>query len=577
MKGSEELRGIPASPGVSIGPVFVYRPEEYCVLKHTMAPSQIPKEVVRFKAAIKKTKVELKALQRRVEKEIGAGHANIFMAHLQIMDDPVLMFESIGMVKKNRWNIEYALQQSINKLAHMIESLPDDLLRERSHDIRDVGRRMMKHLVGRVHETLADLDAPVVIVAPQLTPSDTVNMRREHILGFVTEAGGRMSHSAIMARALEIPAVVGLKHVTEMIQDNETVIVDGIHGVVVIRPTEAMVRHYSREREAYLAKEHELEKLRDVPARTQDKQTFSLMANIEISEEIALAEKHGASGVGLYRTEFLYLNRDTLPLEEEQYEAYRLVLERMNPRPVVIRTIDLGGDKIAQALHFTESNAHLKNLRAIRLCLAMPELFKTQLRALLKASVHGNLHIMFPMISTVEEFVQARKILQEAKRELKKEGVIVCSTIKIGAMVEVPSIAVSLEALAREVDFVSIGTNDLFQYLFAIDRTDEVLSSLYDPLQPAMLRLLNQVLHVAKRAGISVAMCGEMAGDPAMTVVLAGLGLKNFSMTPGSIPLVKKVIQHMKYDHAKKVAAKALTMSTAHDIRALLPRIHGIL
>lgn len=572
-----ELKGIPASPGIAIGPAFLYHPEEYCVLKHVIPSDQIAKELSRFRVAMKKTKQELGILQNRLEKELGSHHANIFLAHLQIIDDPTLTEDSIRMVKKEKCNVEYALSHAINRLAHMIETLPDPVLRDRGHDVRDVGRRILKHLVGRSHETLADLDNTVVIIAPQLTPSDTVNMRREHIMGFVTEAGGRMSHSAIMARALEIPAVVGLKQAMELVADNDTVIVDGVHGTLILRPTDAMIRHYSREREAYLAREHELEKLRDIPANTQDGVQLDLAANIEISEEIALAEKHGAAGVGLYRTEFLYLNRDQLPSEEEQYQAYRLVLERLYPRPVVIRTIDLGGDKIASSLRGEGTNGNLQNLRAIRLCLARPDIFKVQLRALLRASVHGHLRIMFPMITIPSEFHQAKRLLDQTRRELKLEGRRIRGVVKVGAMVEVPSIAIGLEALLKDVDFLSIGTNDLFQFLFAVDRTDEAQSNLYDLLQPALLTLLDQVIQKAKKAGVPMAMCGEMAGDPAMTVILVGLGLRSFSMTPGNIPLVKKVVQHVRSTQARQIARQALKLTTAKEIRALLPRIHGFL
>jgi phosphotransferase system enzyme I (PtsI) len=448
--------------------------------------------------------------------------------------------------------------------------MQDSYLKGRAADIKDVGRRALRNLLGKERETLATLKEEVIVVAHDLSPSDTASMHKEKVIGFATDMGSKTSHTAIMARALEIPAVVGLKNITQEIQAFDTLIVDGSHGSVIINPDEATRKRYRKDRESFELLEHELLKLRDLPAQTLDGHRVTLAANIEVPDEIKYVKEHGGEGIGLYRTEFLYLGRDDLPSVDEQFKAYKEVAQKFSSHSVIIRTLDLGGDKFLSYLNLAPEMNPFLGLRAIRLCLADIPLFKDQLRAILRASPYGNLKIMYPMISGVEEVKRANQILTEVKEELKKKGTPFNENLEVGAMIEIPSAALTCESIAQEVDFFSIGTNDLIQYALAADRVNENIAYLYQPLHPAILQLLKKIIDGAHRAGIWVGMCGEMAGEPLFTPILLGLGLDELSMSPVVVPEVKKIVRSLTLQEAKELSRKALELPTAQEIRALL-------
>ncbi|MBI3292677.1 MAG: phosphoenolpyruvate--protein phosphotransferase, partial [Elusimicrobia bacterium] len=452
--------------------------------------------------------------------------------------------------------------------------IKDEYYRERRHDIVDVGKKLLYHLSGTVRSTLADLHEEAVVVAHNLLPSDTFALPEQFIHGLATDIGGRTSHTAILAQSLEIPAVVGLKDLTTRVNTGDLLIIDGHEGLIIIHPDQFTVENYRREREIQRAEGRALEKLRDLPAQTHDGHRIHLAANIEIPDEVRGVLHHGAEGIGLYRTEFLYLNRDTLPTEEEHYQAYRQVAQSVLPYSVVLRTVDIGGDKLAAfdvGRSADEANPFL-GLRGIRLCLRYPGIFKTQLAGILRASVEGKLKMMYPMVSSVEELRQANAILQEVKRELKTKGVPFADPLEVGVMIEVPSAALIADLLAQEADFLSLGTNDLIQYTLAVDRVNENVASLYDPLHLGVLRLVRSVIEAGHRAGKWVGMCGEMAGDPLFTPILVGLGLAEFSVPPAAVPRIKQAMRAVTHAEAKALAQEVLAM-TEHE--AVMKRLRA--
>ncbi len=567
MNESNTLKGISASAGIVIGKAFIYSPEDIVISKYSIDISDVKNEITRFQIALKKTRQEIIVLKDKLGKEIGKVHANIFTAHLLILDDPMLTADTINEVKKSKFNIEHVFSQSLAKLTQMIESVDDPYFKERGNDIKDVGRRVLKNLVGKNRETLVDLKEEVIVFAKDLSPSDTATMHKEKVIGFATDIGGKTSHTAIMARALQIPAVVGLGNVTEKVTEGDIVIVDGNRGIILINPDEETIKKYSIELEKFIAFERELANLKDLKAQTKDDYLIKINANIEIPEEIPLVHKHGAEGIGLYRTEFLYLNKPNLPSEEEQFNAYRFVVEEMAPKPVILRTLDVGGDKFLSHLNLAKEMNPFLGLRAIRLCLAHPDIFRVQLRAILRASAYGKLKIMFPMISSVEELKKAKEFLEEAKKELKTDGFAFDENIEVGVMIEVPSAVLIADILAKEVSFFSIGTNDLIQYTLAIDRINENIAHLYNPLHPAILRSIKLIIDAAHKANIVVGMCGEMAGDSIYTSILLGLGLDSLSMSPIAIPEVKKIIRSTTLREAKDYVGKIFAMSTADEVK----------
>ncbi len=564
------IQGIGVSPGIVVGKAFVVDSEGLVLVHREIAPDLVEQEVERLIAAIRKTKAQLKRFQRKVKAELGPTHAAIFESHALLLDDPMLVDSTIQLIRKSRLDAEHAVAEILQKFIDKMEKFNDDYFRARTADFKDVVRRIQMNLTGVERHPLTHLEEKVIVVSYDLAPSDTASMDKDKVIGFVTEVGSRTSHTAIMAKAFEIPAVVAATGITKSVKPGDTIIIDGIHGTVIINPDHSAIKEYLVAQQKIAVKEQELTKLRNLPAETQDGVPMRLSANIELPDEVEHVKNHGACGVGLFRTEFLYLNRTDLPTEDDLYKAYKTVVKGIFPEHVVIRTLDIGGDKFVSHLNISkEVNPFLGN-RAIRFCLRHPGIFRTQLRAILRASVHGNVKIMYPMISGIKELIEANIILEKVKKELILEGIEFKKDIPVGAMIEIPSAAMTADILARESDFFSIGTNDLIQYTLAIDRVNEQVSNLYEPLHPAVLRLIRNVVEAAHNAKIPVSMCGEMAGDPMLTPILVGMGLDELSMSSVSIPEIKKIIRSLKMDYAKKLAAGLFELTLSDDIREYL-------
>ncbi len=562
------LNGIAASSGVAIGKVFVLEEDDFLVVKRELSgASEIKQELGRLKDAMDKTKIELEENKKELSKVLGENYAKIAAAHLLILNDPMVKNEIIKMIKEGV-NAEYALHKVVEKFSKTFDLIDNDYFRERNHDLLDVAKKVMRNLLGKTKKSLTNLEEDSIVVAKTLTPADTVTMKEVLIKGFVTEIGGKTSHTALVAQSLEIPAVVGLKDVLHQVKQGMPIIIDGNLGLVILDPSEETIENYKREYEIQITKKKELEKFKDLPAVTTDGREVILGANIENPEEVRAALRHGANAIGLYRSEFMYLSRKTMPTEEEHYQNYSKVAKMMMPYEVIIRTIDLGGDKIARLglMDIGREANPFMGLRAIRFCLKYPEIFKAQLKGILRASMHGNIKIMYPMISRISEIKEANRILEQAKEELRKEGKKFREDIEVGVMIEVPSAAIITDIIAKEVDFLSIGTNDLIQYTMAVDRVNSDVAHLYSPMHPAILRLLKNIIDSAHAAGKNVGMCGEMAGDPAYTVVLLGLGLDEFSMSAAQIPKVKKFIRNISKTEAKKLVEQLLKCSNMHEI-----------
>ncbi len=562
----KKLNGIAASPGIAIGKAVVVGSEEISIPKQSIRESAIPREITRFEDALTKTRAEILNIRDKVTHEIGKEHGDIFNAHLLVIEDRALIEEVIGRIKKDKFTGDYIFSQVLNKYMQSFLKIDDEYLRERVSDINDVGRRILRHLIGSQKSPIAELKKKTILVAYDLSPSDTAIMHRKNVIGFATDIGGRTSHTAIMAKSLEIPAVVGIEYATQEIKDGDTVIVDGIHGTVIVNPSAVEIQKFKHEQARYLEFNKALAKFKDLPCVMTDGRRIELAANIELPEEVDSAISHGADGVGLYRTEFLYLNRVDLPNEEEQYRAYKKVVSKMGAKPVIIRTFDLGGDKFLSHLEMPKEMNPFLGWRAIRFCLARPEIFKVQLRAILRASAHGKLRIMYPMISGLAELKEANRLLAECTAELKTRKMAFDEQMEVGAMIEIPSAAITCDILAQEVDFFSIGTNDLIQYALAVDRINEKIAYLYEPAHPAVLRLLKTIIETGHEKDIWVGMCGEMAGDPVLTPVLLGLGLDEISTSPLLLPEVKKITRSLSYEEAKEIAAHALTLATGAEV-----------
>lgn len=558
------INGIAASEGIAIAKAFRLEHAELTVEKNSIA--SIEKEVLRFDEAVAKSKSELETIKEYARQELGDDKAEIFAAHLLVLNDPELLGPIKEKMKTEQVNAEYALHEIATMFVSMFESMDNEYMRERASDIRDVTNRVLSHLLGVTISNPSMISEEVVIIAEDLTPSDTAQLNRKFVKGFTTDIGGRTSHSAIMARSMEIPAVVGTKTVTGDIENGVLVIVDGLDGKVIVNPSAEVVKTYEEKKAAYEAQKAEWAKLVNEQTVSVDGHHVELAANIGTPEDVNGVLENGGEGVGLYRTEFLYMGRDCLPTEEEQFEAYKTVLERMKGKPVVVRTLDIGGDKELPYLELPKEMNPFLGFRAIRLCLEMQDMFRTQLRALLRASTYGNLKIMFPMIATLGEFRQAKAILLEEKEKLQVEGTKVSDNIEVGMMVEIPSSAVSADLFAKEVDFFSIGTNDLIQYTLAADRMNERVSYLYQPYNPAILRLVHMVIQAAHKEGKWVGMCGEMAGDEIAIPILLGLGLDEFSMSATSILKARSQIRNLSKEDIEKHMDAILSMSTAEEV-----------
>ncbi|MDP3787255.1 MAG: phosphoenolpyruvate--protein phosphotransferase [Candidatus Omnitrophota bacterium] len=560
------LKGIPASPGIASGKAFILDSETLAIIKKEIVERDLPKEIARFEEALIRTRQEILGIQERISEQLGIKHAEIFNAHLLVLEDRTLIEEVISRLKKELLCVEYIFDDVLKKYIDVFSKVEDEYLRERVADIRDVCKRVLRQLLGKKRETLADINEKVILISYDLSPSDTASLHKKNVIAFATDIGGKTSHTAIMAKALEIPAAVGLKTVTKTVKNGDMVIVDGSNGIVIVNPDEETIEKYRRERIRLEEQETILIKIRDLPCVTPDGRKIDLTANIEIPDEIPSVKSHGASGIGLYRTEFFYLDRAGLPTEEEQYAAYKNVAEQMTPSSVIVRTLDLGGDKFLSQLTTPKEMNPFLGQRAIRFCLARPEIFKVQLKAILRASVHGKLKIMYPLISGIEELLAANTILNEVKEELREKKISFDEDMQVGAMIEVPSAALTADILAREVDFFSIGTNDLIQYSLAVDRVNEKIAYLYEPAHPAILRLIKNIIYAGHKANIWVGMCGEMAGEPAFAILLLGLGLDEFSTSPVNLPRIKQIIRSVEYKTAQKIAEEALTLSTGREI-----------
>ncbi|CAG0951897.1 phosphoenolpyruvate--protein phosphotransferase [Geobacter sp.] len=565
------FRGIEASSGIAIGTARMTDRSRVAVTEVSIGDDEVAQECARFQAALQDARNELLSIKEHLAARRGPEHLYVVDTHLLILEDSMLTRGTLDLIAGERINAEAALNRNLLKFKEFFAAIEDDYLRERVGDVETVVERIMRAMVGKRQECIGSIDGgKIIIVAHDLSPTDILQIDKDKVIGFITDLGGRTSHTAILARALEIPAVVGLETITGEDIDGLPMIIDGTDGTVVVNPDLQTFRDYLRRKQHYDYLEQEFLKLRDLPSETADGHRVCLMGNVEFSEEIPTLKGHGGEGVGLYRTEMLYMNRQGLPDEEEQYLAYSAIVEGMAPLPVTIRTLDVGGDKLATDLHLEDEMNPALGLRAIRLSLRKPDVFKTQLRAILRASSRGKVRIFFPMISGIEEVRAAKALLEEAKGELRAAGVPFDDGIEVGIMIEIPSAVVIADILAREVDFFSVGTNDLIQYSLAIDRTNEHLAHLYQPLHPAVLRSLRMVVDAAHTAGIHACMCGEMAGEARYLPILLGLGFDELSMTGVSIPRVKKVLRRATRADAEQLVARALAFSTAAEVEAYL-------
>lgn len=563
-------RGIAASPGIAIGKTYILEKEDFCTLEYKIKNDEVEVEIKRFKEALERTKEQIEQLKARVSEKVGEREAYIFQAYLHMLDDPLLIEETINKIKKEKLNAETALRRTYKNLPQKFGIIQSEFMEERFRDVEDVGERILRNLLEQPTRSLSHLGEKIIIVASDLSPSDTVAMDKEKILGFATDIGGRTSHTAIMARSLEIPAVVGLGDITKKIQPGSTIILDGNKGLAIINPTPEQISRYEKKRENFLIYRKKLETLKSLPTQTIDKREIELSANIADPREVDLAIRDGAEGIGLYRTEYLYMNRSTLPSEEEQLKAYSSIAEKLSPKSVIIRTLDLGGDKFLSHFPVPREINPFMGWRAIRLSLELVDIFKVQLRAILRAGLKGKVKVMYPMISSLEEVRKANKILFQVKEELKNEGVPFCDNIEVGVMIEVPSAAIMADILAKEVDFFSLGTNDLIQYTLAVDRVNEKVAHLYQPLHPTIIRLIDKVVRAAHRENIWVGACGEMASDTFCMPVLLGLGVDELSVAPTSILEVKKIIRNLNWEETQRIVSHLLSLSTSQEAKRYL-------
>ncbi|URZ03521.1 phosphoenolpyruvate--protein phosphotransferase [Clostridium felsineum] len=533
-------KGISASKGYAIGHVFIKADNEVKIVEKKI--SDIESEKARLQGAVEKSRVQLTKIKEKAEKDLGADKAAVFESHMMFLDDPDFIGSAENIISDEKINAEKALENVMKNYVAIFEGIEDEYVKERIADVKDVGNRILQNLAGNDMTSLADVDNNTVVVAHDLTPSDTAQLNKERVIGFLTNIGGRTSHSAIMARTLEIPAVVGLQDIVESVKNGDSIIVDGAEGIAIINPDEATLKEYEAKKAEYQARQEKLKELISVETRTKEGKRVEVCGNIGKAKDVEAVLENGGDGVGLFRTEFLYMDRDQMPTEDEQFEAYKTVVEKMGEKPVVIRTLDIGGDKKLPYLPLPEEMNPFLGYRAIRLCLGRTDIFKIQLRALLRASVYGNLKIMFPMISSLEEFLSAKELLKECMGELDKEGKKYNANLETGIMVEIPAAAVNSEELAKYVDFFSIGTNDLIQYTLAADRMNEKVSYLYNPMHPAVLKLIKMTIQSAHKEGKWCGMCGEMAGDEKAIPTLVEYGLDEFSMSASSILTAKELI-----------------------------------
>jgi phosphotransferase system enzyme I (PtsI) len=566
------LKGIAVSPGIIIGKArLVDRSRVKILYQYLIGEQQLKREVERFKEALEAARQQIVDLKNKMPDQI-KKHAFILDTHLMIMDDSMFSTATINTIFEEKINAEWALKKSVQDIGKVFAQIEDEYIKERMIDVEYVAERVLRNLAGKEQESLAEIDERVIIVAHELSPGDTSSINIAKVMGFITDVGGRTSHAAIMAQSLKIPAVVGLEIITHHVQDGGLLIVDGTTGEVIIDPDDDMIIQYQEKQLAQEKFESSIIRMGHLPAETLDGHRIAVRANIEFLEEVAAARDHGGEGIGLYRTEFLYLKARGKPAEEELFEDYKEVAEIIAPDPVTIRTLDMGGDRFSSDLASVQETNPALGLRAIRFCLREPGIFKTQLRAILRASAFGNIQIMFPMISGLQEVLDSRRILREVMDDLDREGIAYDPRIKVGIMIEVPSAVAVADILAKHVDFFSVGTNDLIQYALAIDRINEHVAFMYQPFHPAILRMIRQVVDAAKACGIRVALCGEMAGDPLCTFILAALEFDELSLNSGGIPLIKKIIRSISLEQAKQDLEELFQQDTAAKVRELALR-----
>ena len=559
-----EIKGIAASGGISIAKIYKLESIVLDVKKDLI--TDVEKELDKLKESIEISKSEIQEIREQTAKTSDEEHAMIFDAHIQIIEDPEMSRQVHDLISDNNYNAAYAFQTVSETFAQIFESMDNEYMKERASDVRDISKRVISHLLNVKMSNPSSIDEEVIVVARDLTPSDTAQLNRKYVKGFITNIGGRTSHSAIMARSLEIPAVVGTKNVLELVKNNELMVLDGLNGLAIINPSNEQILKYEKLQIELLEKKKIWARLKNSSTVTKDFYKVEIAANIGSPEDIENVIKNGAEGIGLYRTEFLYMNNNDFPTEDEQLIAYKMVLEAFPKNKVVIRTLDIGGDKELSYLKMDLEMNPFLGRRALRLCLANIELFKTQLRALLRASIYGNLHIMFPMVATLGELRDAKKILKECHSELNKEGFEVSGNYKVGIMVEIPAVAILADQFAKEVDFFSIGTNDLIQYTFAADRMNEKVSYLYQPYNPSLLRLIKMVIDASHKEGIWTGMCGEMAGDQIAAPILLGMGLDEFSMSATSILQTRHLFSQLNYQEMKSIITSIINLKTNEEV-----------
>ncbi len=569
------LQGIGASPGIAIGRAYLLEHEDVGVIEERLIrPEEIGAEINRFKQAVKKAQEDLRQIIEDVPEEY-RDHVYILDSHMMLLKDRMIFDGTIDQIKEKHLNAEWALKIAVDKVKAIFKKMPDQYFRDRGSDIVHASKLILEHLLGTASRKISDIDKRVIIVAHDLSPAETTQMQLEKVKAFVTDRGSHTSHTGIMARSLEIPAVLGLTDATRLIQADDLVIVDGSAGTVIVNPNEQTLTRYEERKELLEEYQAKVTRTSHLPAETTDGHRLAVAANIGMLEEVVSVMDHGADSIGLYRTEFLYLNRPALPSEQDLFDNYRDLAEIMGVRQVTVRTLDIGGDKFATSVPWGEEMNPALGLRAIRFCLQSPEIFMAQLRAILRAAYFGNIRIMFPMISQVEEIIQAKQMLREAAESLHKAGLPFKDDIQIGAMIEVPSAVLMADILADEVDFFSIGTNDLIQYSMAIDRGNKHVSQLYQPLHPAVLRMIHRVVQAAKTAKIEVSLCGEMAGDLINVPVLLGLELDAISMNPISIPGVKNLVRTISFEESKRLVQAVLKQATTSGVLALMEEAYG--
>ena len=564
------LVGIAAAPGIAISRSHLVNRDRMAVIERRISPEEVEPEVSAFKDAVQKSRAQLTDIKSQADSKELAEHLYIIDTHLLILEDDLLIGETIRLIGNELVNAEGALNRVLRQLRRVFDKISDEYLRERHSDIDSIGDRLMRNLLGETRESLADVEDQVIVVAHDLSPADTVQIDKTKVIGFVTDIGGRTSHTAILARSLGIPAVVGLETVTSLVPNGIPMIIDGLSGTVVLKPSQDTFREYLRKKQQYDYQESELLKFCHLPAVTRDGVALTLRSNIDFVNEIPVAREHGAEGIGLFRTEFLFMSGEGPPSEDEQFEVYRSAVEQMSPYPVTIRTLDVGGDKFVPEFNLSDEVNPAMGLRAVRFSLKEVNLFRTQLRAILRASVYGPVRIMFPMISGVAEVRACKQFLEREKAEILSSGGYCDENVEVGIMIETPAAVLIADRLAREVDFFSVGTNDLIQYCLAIDRGNEHVAYLYEPMHPAVLQALMHVCQAAKAAGISVGMCGEMAGEDLYSLVLIAFGFDELSMNANNISRVKRVMRQVQHSEVKQILERLMSLSTAEEVATAL-------